>query len=231
MIAPLLPYALRGVIWYQGESNADAPELYRERFVALLRDWRQRFAPPGAKPEELGFYWVQLASFIASQSWAALREAQAQALSEPHTGMAVTLDIGDPHDIHPRNKREVGRRLALSALEGTYGKSPGFSRGPSQGQVKAAGDDPSALVVHFDSAGSLSTCDGASTVLGFELAGSDALFHPATASIEGAVVRVRCDLVPVPQQLRYAFSDCPEVNLVNQAGLPAEPFRWPVPKA
>jgi sialate O-acetylesterase len=222
MIAPLLPLPLRGVIWYQGESNVAEHRHYLQRFGALIRDWQRRLAAGSDAP--LPFLFVQLASFRASQDWAHLREMQARALELPHTGMVVTLDIGDPSDIHPRNKREVGRRLALLALRDTYRLHAGPVRGPVPTAVRFAADE--ALVEYADQA-PLATSDGSRDVLGFEVEADDGVLHVVTARLDEDRVRVTLPPAIEPRRLCYAFRDVPEVNLVNAVGLPAEPFRWP----
>jgi sialate O-acetylesterase len=226
MIAPLLLFPLRGFIWYQGEANVAEHQLYLERFSALIRDWQSRFAGGGdASAAALPFYFVQLASFNASQDWAYLREAQAQALELPNTGMVVTLDIGDPNNIHPGNKREVGRRLALVALHNTYGLEQGPVRGPMPTLVQAAQGE---LRVSYGAQAALATSDGGADVLGFEVEALDGTLHVATAQLVHNQVDVQIPFVGEPRALCYAFSDAPSVNLANSAGLPAEPFRWPL---
>ena len=217
MIAPLTGYGLRGFIWYQGEANVNSHASYRDRFTALIRDWRARWGE-GTLP----FYFVQLAAFTENANWPYLREAQTQTLAEPATGMAVTLDIGNAHDIHPRNKQEVGRRLALLARAGTYGEKNLVAHGPSVAGVAIAG---AAVRVAWQDADGLRTHDGSAAVSGFALAGADGVYHPAEAKIDGESVVVTCAEVPSPATVRYAWADCPEVNLENGAGLPAEPFR------
>ena len=219
MIAPLAPYALRGVIWYQGESNADQPETYRDLFSALIQGWREQFAAP-----DLPFYWVQLANFSAGDptgtGWALLREAQTQALALPHTGQAVTYDVGNPTDIHPRNKQDVGARLARIALADTYGR-PVEASGPL---FRAANFDGATAHLAFAHAGDLQTTDGGAP-LGFELAGADRIFHAARATLENTSVTLTAEAVPHPLYVRYAWRNTTPVNLVNGDRLPAAPFR------
>jgi sialate O-acetylesterase len=217
MIAPLVPYGLRGFIWYQGEANVQAHATYRDRFVAMIRDWRTRWGE-GTLP----FYFVQLASFTESPGWPYLREAQTETLAEPATGMAVILDIGEEHDIHPRNKRDVGQRLALIARADAYGEKNLVASGPTIERVEIGNG---AARVHWHHAGGLRTHDGAAAVRGFALAGDDGVYHPADARIDGETVKVTCTAVSVPRTVRYAWADFPEVNLENAAGLPAAPFR------
>ncbi len=216
MIAPLVPMGIAGALFYQGESNAEAFAEYRRRFTALIRDWRTQFGQ-GQFP----FYYVQLAAYAASAAWPRLREAQAEVASEPGTAMACTLDIGERGDIHPRNKRDVGRRLAALALHHHYGRSDVVASGPCLSHVEIRGGT---AWVHFKAAEGLTTQGGASPS-GFELAASDLVFHPAVARIHGQTVSLESGRVRLPVAVRYAFKDFLEVNLVNAAGLPAQPFR------
>jgi sialate O-acetylesterase len=216
MLAPLVPYALRGAIWYQGESNTARSGNYRALMVALIRDWRTRFGQ-GQFP----FYYVQLANYRASEDWAKLREAQAQALTEPQTGMIVALDIGDADDIHPTNKQEVGRRLSLLARAHTYGEADLIAHGPCLSRIEIQGRE---VRVRFAFARGLRSADDA-PIRGFELAGADGRFSPASAQISGDEVQLVCAAVSEPCAVRYAFADNPGANLENGAGLPAAPFR------
>jgi sialate O-acetylesterase len=225
MIAPLTGYGVRGVIWYQGESNAAQHQLYAARFGALIADWRRRLPSQG---EALPFLFVQLASFRESEAWAYLREAQCQALRLPDTGMVVTLDIGDPNDIHPRNKREVGRRLSRLALANTYGIDVGAVRGPVPSAVHF---ERGAARVDYAGQAPLVTVDGGEQVLGFELEAADGTRHPASARLLGEQVQLTAPFAEEPRRVYYAFQDAPDVNLTNTAGLPAEPFRWPADAA
>jgi sialate O-acetylesterase len=215
MIAPLLPFGIRGALWYQGESNAEQYGIYRDAMIALVRDWRGHFGL-GQFP----FYFVQLASYLGGSSWPYLREAQLQASSEPNTGMITALDLGDPHDIHPRNKQEVGRRLALLALSRCY-EQPGVNcEGPQLRSVEIQG---AVANVVFDYAVGLTSEE--ESVVGFELAGKDGIFYAAKATIDGCSVRLTSPHVRRPIHIRYAWRDAPTVNLRNAAGLPALPFR------
>jgi sialate O-acetylesterase len=216
MIAPLLPFGMRGVIWYQGESNVEQHRTYRERFTSLIRDYRTRWGM-GTLP----FLFVQLANYGTGELWPYLREAQAECLSEPATGMAVTLDIGDRDDVHPRNKQEVGRRLARLALTIGYGQALECS-GPTLDRVEISGPT---VRVRFGHARGLCTTDHATEVTGFALAGADDQYHPAHARLEGDSVLVTSPAVSAPLSVRYAWQDSPDVNLVNAEGLPAAPFR------
>ncbi|MBC7835803.1 MAG: DUF1080 domain-containing protein [Phycisphaerales bacterium] len=217
MIAPLAPFALRGVIWYQGESNRADAAGYASLFQALIQDWRRAFN------RELPFGFVQIAPFNYGDDrgqTAELRESQAKALSLPNTGMVVTMDIGNPADIHPRNKRDVGHRLALWALANQYGKSDLEFSGP---RFKSASTSGNSVQLHFDHAAGLTSRNGPPSHL--LIAGEDRVFHPATATIDGETLIVRSDKVSDPKSVRYAWeSDC-QPNLVSGAGLPAAPFR------
>jgi sialate O-acetylesterase len=225
MVAPLVPLAVRGVIWYQGESNAPRAEQYRVLFPTLIRAWRAAWGR-----EDLPFHFVQLANFgkvepsgVASP-WAELREAQSETLKTvPHTGMAVTIDIGEPADIHPKNKQEVGRRLALWALAKDYGKSDVVCAGPT---LKEQRVEDGKLVLTFENAGAgLSTSDGRDPV-GFAIASAKGAFVPAKAKIEGDHVVVWTSHVPHPTAVRYAWADAPDgASLTGPTGLPASPFR------
>jgi sialate O-acetylesterase len=220
MVQPLLPDAIRGILWYQGESNVGHAEAYGEQFPALIRAWRSHFGEG-----DLPFLWVQLANFAAGKNpaggqWAALREAQAKALTLPATGQAVAIDIGDPRNIQPRNKQEVGRRLALLAKAQVYG-IPVDASGPVFESAVAEGK---ALRVHFLFAGEGLTAAG-KPLQALEVAGTDRVFHPAKAVIEGDAIVVSSPLVPQPVAVRYAWSNAPEANLFSGTGLPAAPFR------
>jgi sialate O-acetylesterase len=220
MIAPLAPFALRGVIWYQGEANADQPETYREIFTGIISSWRAQFEQP-----ELPFYWVQLANWSPGGNangteWAFLREAQTQTLSLSHTGQALAIDIGDSADIHPRNKQDVGNRLARLALARLHGHDIADT-GPT---FAFATIEDAIIRVGFDHDEGLHTADGAAP-LGFELAGADGIFHPATATIDSGNIAIASPSVPSPQFVRYAWRNDPPVNLINTAGLPTVPFR------
>jgi sialate O-acetylesterase len=226
MIHPLQPYPLRGVIWYQGEANATVADAhaYRDRFAGLIGQWRAQWQAP-----RLPFLWVQLANFhsgadTATHSpWAMLRESQSRALALPATAQVVSIDIGDPDDIHPLDKQTVGRRLALAARHVVDGESLVFS-GPV---YRAAKFEGRSVRVEFDLQGSaLAARGGGQVVHGFELAGDDHRFHPARAMIVGDEVVVSSDAVTQPRALRYGWRDNPEdADLSNREGLPASPFR------
>jgi sialate O-acetylesterase len=227
MIAPLVPYALRGVIWYQGESNAGRAEQYRTLFPRMIDDWRRWW-----RAGDFPFLFVQLAGFMeppaepGDHEWADLREAQAAALARPHTGMAVAVDVGDAHDIHPRNKQEVGRRLALAALDVAYGRGA-VGAGPRYRTMRAAGSE---LRVRFDRTGGGLRSRASDGLRGFAIAGRDRLFRWADARIEGDEVVLSSPGVRRPVAARYAWAANPPCDLVGGTGLPAAPFRtdrWP----
>lgn len=226
MVAPLTPLAIRGVIWYQGESNAGAAYQYRTLFPSLVRDWRRAFGRG-----DFPFLFVQLANYMTraaqsgESSCAELREAQAMTLALPDTGMAVAIDIGDAADIHPRDKQDVGLRLARWALAGTCGR-PLVASGPL---FLSASRERGALRVRFARAAGLATSDGAPP-RAFAIAGDDRRWHWAEARIEADTVVVSSPAVPQPVAVRYAWADNPEATLRNGDGLPASPFRtddWP----
>lgn len=226
MVHPLVPYAMRGVIWYQGENNASRAWQYRDLFPLLIADWRQLWG------RDFPFYYVQLAAYMprldapAESEWAELREAQLQTLHVSGTGMAVTIDCGDAADIHPKDKQSVGHRLALIARARTYGEDIAYS-GPIYRSHRIEGKS---MVLTFDHAdGGLKSADG-QALRGFAMAGPDHRFHWATARVVDGEVVVTCPEVTFPMAVRYAWANNPDCNLVNGAGLPASPFRtddWP----
>ncbi|MET0465555.1 MAG: sialate O-acetylesterase [Chitinophagaceae bacterium] len=225
MINPLIPYTVRGAIWYQGETNAGRSYEYRKSFPLMITDWRQRW-----KLGDFPFYFVQLASFKANNGdsekgsgWAELREAQLQTLSLPNTGMAVTTDIGDTKDIHPKNKQDVGKRLAAIALNQTYHKANAFS-GPVYQSFRTEGDQISVTFSHAENG--LIAKDKYGYVKGFEIAGADQKFYFATATIEGNKVIVKSPYVKQPVAVRFGWADdAVDDNLYNKEGFPAGPFR------
>jgi len=222
MVSPLLPLTVRGAIWYQGESNADRGYQYRSLFRTLIRDWRHAWGDP-----DFAFFFVQLANFgeplaePGDNHWAELREAQLMALAEPRTGMAVAIDIGEANDIHPRNKQDVGKRLALSALAGIYGRDV-VSSGPLYDGCIVEQGKARVRFQHVD--GGLKTSDG-KALRGFAIASEDRRFVWADAVIDGNAVVVSSPDVAHPAAVRYGWHHNPDVNLVNSAGLPASPFR------
>ncbi len=239
MIAPVAPYMIRGAIWYQGESNAGPNnrgnmDLYGQLFPVMILSWRYEFAKAqgvAREESEFPFLFVQLANFKERRDqptdshWAQIREAQAGTLEVPRTGMAVAIEVGEANDIHPKNKQEVGRRLALSALAQVYFQEMEYS-GPLYGGMQIEDGKVRLNMAH---AQGLKTTDGG-PIKGFALAGEDKKFHWAKAEIEHDHILVSCAEVPNPVAIRYAWADNPDVNLVNGAGLPAGPFRsdkWP----
>jgi sialate O-acetylesterase len=227
MIAPLTPLPIRGAIWYQGESNADRAYQYRTLLPLMIQDWRHTW-----NEEQFPFFLVQLANFMGRVSfpgeshWAELREAQLLTTRLPNTGMAVTIDIGDAKDIHPKNKQDVGLRLALLALHHTYGKELVFS-GPSFVSAKI---NEKQIRLSFDNTGSGLTTKNNEPLKGFAIAGADRKFVWADAQIEGSDVVVSSATVGQPLAVRYGWANNPECNLINKEGLPASPFRtddWP----
>jgi sialate O-acetylesterase len=223
MIAPIVPYAMRGVLWYQGETNAGRAFQYRKTFPLMINDWRKKWN------DEFDFYFVQLSSYGTNQSsnegsgWAELREAQMLTLSLPKTGMAVTTDIGNANDIHPTNKQDVGKRLAAYALKQTYGQDLPFSS-PMFDSVKF--ENGKAIVSFKFAYDGLTAKDKFGYVRGFEIAGADKKFYYAKAEIMGDKVVVSTEQVKNPVAVRYAWSDAPtDANLYNSAGFPVAPFR------
>ncbi len=225
MINPLIPYAIKGAIWYQGESNAGSAYEYRKSFPLMITDWRNQW-----NEGNFPFYFVQLASFNADNgnsergsTWAELREAQTMTLSLPNTGMAVTTDIGLSDDIHPKNKQDVGKRLADIALANVYAHTMEFS-GPMYQSMKTDGNK---IILSFTHEGSgLMVKDKYGYLKGFEIAGSDKHFHYAKAYVDGDKVVVYRDEINNPVAVRYAWSDdALEANLFNKEGFPASSFR------
>ncbi len=220
MIAPLIPYSLGGVIWYQGENNTYTALRYRTLFPLMINDWRSKWGIG-----DFPFYFVQLANYMninpepAEDTWAELREAQLMTLKVKNTGMASAIDIGDAIDIHPKNKREVGNRLALIALAKLYGIKDEFS-GPVYRTYKVEGNS---IRIKFDHSKGLKV--QGNKLLGFAVAGDDKKFRWADAKIEGSDVVVWCNEILKPVAVRYAWASNPVCNLYNAAGLPASPFR------
>ena len=229
MIAPVLPYTIQGAIWYQGESNASAAMLYRKLFPTMIMSWRRAWSTAGLSGSEqpdFPFLFVQLANFKprfdqpTESQWAELREAQLMTLELPHTGMAVAIDVGDDADIHPKNKQEVGRRLALSAESTVYFQDQEYS-GPIIGGAQA---EEGKIRLSFRNAEGMKSSDGG-PIKGFAIAGEDRVFKWAEVEIQGDHVLVSSKEVPAPMSVRYAWADNPACNLINAAGLPASPFR------
>jgi len=218
MVAPETPFTIKGVIWYQGESNsrlAFAP-MYGKIFPALIADWRKQW-----HEGDFPFLFVQISSFTsdATEAWASIREAQRRSLSVSNTAMAVTIDIGDPDNVHPADKQTVGARLALAARALAYGENVEYS-GPLFRQATPEGD---AVRVWFDHAAHGLTAKG-DALQGFEIAGDDGRFVTATARIDGQTVLVTNAKVAEPKYVRYGWANAPVVNLFNSEGLPASPF-------
>lgn len=221
MIAPLLPYGLRGALWYQGETNAARYAEYGSLFTAMIKQWRADFG------QALPFYFVQLANFennagTKGDTWAFLREAQTKALVLPNTGMAVTIDIGDPKNIHPTNKQEVGRRLALVARQQLFGEAI-ESEGPTFVGAKRHGATMRISLSHAEGLRlAPAATDGR---VSFEIAGEDKKFVPAQARIDGGSIVVSAEQISTPVAVRYAWRNSPDARIFNGAGLPAAPFR------
>jgi len=227
MIAPLIPYGIQGAIWYQGESNAGRAYQYRTLFPAMIKNWRNDWGQ-----DDFPFLFVQLANFLAVNSepaesaWAELREAQLMTLSLPNTGMAVIIDIGEANNIHPKNKQDVGKRLALWALAGSYGKKLVYC-GPIYKSMRVEGNK---IILHFNHVGGGLFADGGGPLKGFAIAGADRKFVWADAKIDGDTVVVSSGKVSEPVAVRYAWANNPVCNFYNKEGLPASPFRtddWP----
>jgi sialate O-acetylesterase len=216
MIAPVVPYTLKGVIWYQGENNAPRAYQYRKLFPALISNWRSDF-----KNEKLPFYFVQISPHRSQNP--EIREAQLLTYRNvPYTGIAVTTDNGDSLDIHPRNKKLVGERLSLWALHNEYGKKSIVVSGPIYKAMKVDGNK---IKIEFDfTDGGLMAKDGRE-LTEFTIAGEDQKFVPAKAVIEGDKVVVWSDAINKPAAVRFAWQNVPDPNLYNKSGLPASPFR------
>jgi sialate O-acetylesterase len=216
-IAPLIPYAIRGALWYQGEANSvpEKAQFYEAQLKLLVTDWRRLWG------HEFPFAWVQLPNFGGpGRDWPLVREAMLRTLALPKTGMAITIDIGEEKDIHPKNKQDVGRRLAAWALGTVYGQKVATS-GPLPAGHQVRGGEVVLSFKHTD--GGLVAKGG--ELKGFVIAGADKQWKPATARIEGDKVIVRSADVKQPVSARYAWENWPTCNLYNGAGLPASPFR------
>lgn len=224
MVAPVIPYTIKGICWYQGESNAGRPVEYEALMKALIEDWRKKW-----NQGTLPFFYVQLPGFMdysylpTESNWARLRESQLKTLSIDRTGMAVAIDLGEWNDIHPDNKKDVGERLALWALYEAYGEKALVHSGPVVEKIDVGSDK---ITIHFTHIGSgLITSDG-ETPAEFAIAGEDKKFVWAQTRLEGNKVVVWQDEVKNPKYVRYAWADNPvNPNLVNKEGLPASPFR------
>ena len=223
MINPITGFGIKGAIWYQGENNAGQAYNYRTLFPVMINDWRTKWG------YEFPFYWVQLANFMAKDNvpkdseWAELREAQTMTLSLPQTGEAVITDIGDADDIHPRNKQDVGLRLALNALNKDYGRKDIAYSGPV---FKTMNINADKAVIEFSNADNgFIVKNKYGYIEGFAIAGADKKFVWAKAYIEEGRIVVCSDQVKNPVAVRYSWSNNPDVNLFNKGGLPAAPFR------
>jgi len=229
MLSPVIPFGIKGVIWYQGESNSVRAHQYRTLFPAMIRDWRKAWGQG-----DFPFLYVQIAGWETETipvkgtwgSWPELREAQLMALSVPNTAMTVAIDIGEADNIHPNNKWEVGHRLALNAMAVAYGRpivhmGPIYTANYREGQT---------IRLRFRHVADGLMAGNMEPLKGFTIAGRDRVFHPARAEISGSEVVVGSSEVPFPVAVRYAWDDNPDCNLYNTVGLPATPFRtddWP----
>jgi sialate O-acetylesterase len=228
MINPLVPFGMKGAIWYQGESNASRAYEYRTLFPTMIKSWREAWGQG-----DFPFLFVQLANFMAVQeepaqesTWAELREAQSMTLSLPNTGMASAIDIGQADNIHPRNKQDVGKRLMLAALKVAYNKELVYT-GPT---YKGMEVEDGQIVLTFAGVGSGMMPSAGEELKGFAIAGVDREFVWADAVIEGNKIVVSSDEVAEPVAVRYGWANNPIGNLYNKEGLPANPFRtddWP----
>jgi len=217
MIAPLTPFPIRGALWYQGESNTDSARapLYGRAFRAMIEDWRSQWGEG-----DFPFLFVQISNYKATPAadWPTVRDQQLKTLALRNTAMAVTIDIGNPDNVHPTDKVDVGLRLARGARVLSYGENIEDS-GPVFRQATPEG---TAIRAWFDHAKGLTAKDGA--LNGFEVAGKDGKFSPATATIEGATVVATSPGVAEPVYVRYGWANSPQCNLFNGEGLPASPF-------
>ena len=224
MVAPLKKQAIKGFLWYQGESNAGNPGPYYQLLPALIEDWRKQW-----NDQDLPFLYVQLANFMdrdflpVESQWAELRDAQLKTLSVPNTAMAVTIDLGEWNDIHPLNKKDVGQRLALGARHLAYGENELVYSGPLYKSHEILDNK---IIVHFDHVGSGLISIDEEALCQFAIAGADGDFEWAVAEIAEETVEVYSENIPHPVYLRYAWSDNPDgANLYNKEGLPASPFQ------
>ena len=223
-VVNLVPYTLRGMLWYQGEGNAGNPGLYHKQLTQLVTSWRTLWN------DEVPFAWVQLPNYTApGEGWPRVRESMLKTLALPKTGMAITIDLGDAKDIHPKNKQDVGKRLSYWALGTVYGKNVPAISGPLPTGSTINGN---AITVSFKHAnGGLKSITGG-PLTGFQIAAADQQWKTAEAKIVGETVVVSSAEMAQPVAVRYAWKDWPDYSLANGAGLPASPFRtddWPVP--
>jgi sialate O-acetylesterase len=225
MLFPTLGYGIRGVIWYQGEANIDDADLYDKLFPLLIGQWRRDWKNP-----ELPFYWVQLPthgerdpSLLFDGAWPTLRDAQTKTMQLPHTGQAVTIDIGDGNNMHPKNKLDVAARLARWALVKDYGMTMPF-QSPTLYSIAPKPDGK--ITLTFDFVGRGLCTRETDAVSGFAVCGADRVWHWAMGDItQYNTVDVWCDAVPKPTAVRYGWTDNPNCNLFSKDGLPATPFR------
>lgn len=220
-LVPVMPYGIKGIIWFQGEASIGRAYQYRRLFPAMIREWRNDWGQG-----DFPFLYVQLANYGGGPGLPELREAQMMSLSVPNTAMAVTIDIGDDNDVHANNKWDVGYRLALAALNRVYGRDNVYS-GPIYESMRSEG---STVRLKFRHVADGLTAHGGESLKGFTIAGNDRTFHEAEARIEDKEVIVTCSQVTHPVAVRYAWESTPVCNLYNSAGLPASPFRtddWP----
>jgi sialate O-acetylesterase len=222
-IAPLIPYALRGIVWYQGEANTTPGngQLYQFQLPLLVQQWRERWG------EELPFAWVQLPKFKREgEGWMLVRQAMLETLRLDRTGMAITVDIGEANDIHPKNKQDVGHRLALWALGTVYSIPVDATTGPLPTRIEILGNEIAVTFSHVAEGLTVNPQNSADEeIKGFEIAGEDQMWLPATARIDGNRILVSNPMVTNPIATRYAWAANPDCNLFNKAGLPASPFR------
>ena len=223
MIAPLINFSIKGVIWYQGEANTSHPNDYKELMQTLIEDWRFKWGQG-----DFPFLFVQLANYMKpvttpqESNWALLRQQQLNTLSVPNTAMAVAIDVGEWNDIHPENKKDIGSRLALQARKLAYGERNIVASGPIFRSIDYAGNK---IVLHFDETGSGLMAEGHTGLKYFAIAGADKKYIWANAIIKDNTVIVWHDDVHHPVSVRYAWADNPQgANLYNREGLPASPF-------
>jgi sialate O-acetylesterase len=224
MLSPIAEYTVKGVLWYQGESNTTKPEEYEGLFTAMIKEWRKTL-----KQDNLPFVYVQLPNYLerenmqAVNKWALLREAQLKALKVPDTAMIVTIDVGEWNDLHPVDKQDVGKRLAMAAQRIAYGEHNVVAMGPIYHHMEIQGNK---AVLGFENIGKGLISKDCNKLHNFEMGGEDGIFYEADAYIEKNQVIVSCDKISVPAAVRYAWCDSPQdINFYNREGLPASPFR------